>query len=329
MRLREAIVSAWTVLQAKLHPKQHGDCQKPWTQNIRAHWGGLFSVGRWIMAERTQPCRTGCEPCLKRYAARWAYRIGEEIERGDRARFVTLKFRNFVNRDQAYAALRSYERLLRDKEARRAKAQGRKPTLIRRVAVMERGEQGTKRLHLHGIYVEHGPPIPRALYKERDREHPKGCWLHGFVSTKLIQQTPLKAARYLGKYLTKNPERFPGGRRLVASPFWGPGKPIDRATKPWSEKRWARFHASLQPAQEAKAAEAASDKLGLPSCALLSEPRPSADSAQGQTGPPDPSDEWVKSLICGWGEKGYDIRLLTPDEIPPEIRAKWFAKEPA
>lgn len=331
MSVREAFVSLWTVMQAKLHPAQHKDCERPWLQHLRATIGGsLFGAGqRFALADRTMPCRTGCKPCLKRYGHRWAFRTQEELERADRARLVTFTSRYEVTPRQFYAELRNFERRVRDKEARKAKREGREPTIFRRIAVMERGEHGTKRVHGHVLYAEHGPPIPRRFYKDRSQENPAGCWLLGWVKTNIVHNDPLKAARYLTKYLTKGNGvvPFPGGRRLAASPFWGPGKPIYRAARSTTRE------GSPAQAQRRIAAEAArahrdpTQEGALPSCALLTKPLATPGECTSQTGPPKPPDDWVKSLICGWGESGYSIRLLSPDEIPPEIREKWFAEE--
>jgi hypothetical protein len=195
--------------------------------------------------------------------------------------------------------------------------------------VIERGEKGTKRLHLHVIYCEHGPPLPRRFYKDRSYQHPQGCWLHGWCKTNVIRNTPLKAARYLTKYLMKDPERFPGGRRLAASPFWGPGQPRHRAAKPWTDKQRQRFHASLAADQAADAAKAAAQPGSLPSCALLSEPPTSSEKCTEANRPTGPPNDWIDSIICGWGDNCTVTRLVPPSEIPPKIAKLWFANEPA
>lgn len=305
-------------MQAKLHPHQHGECQHPWVQSLICHAGAFFGGGS-MMATRLMPCRTGCEPCLRKYAGRWAFRTRDEIDRGARARFVTLTDRFEVTPRQFYSALRTYERLIRDKEARRAKAEGRAPTKLRRVAVIERGENGTRRIHGHAIYIEDGPPIPRAFYKERSRENPKGCWLHGWVKTKLIRETPLKAARYLTKYLLKNPERFPGGRRLAASPFWGPGKPVFRAVRsgPGPDTTSATVGAWNPP--EGGSALGPFHQWSLPSYALLTKPQASPESANGATGPPGPSIDGLRDFICEAEKQQLTVRIIPSNELPPEM----------
>lgn len=330
----------------------HGSCARP----VEIHLVANFASWDGAMRERlinliTARCRK-CEPCRKAFYWHWHQRTMLEMARATRSLLVTLTFATEPTTDQVYYETRNYVRRAR----LWAERNGYENTKLRMLFVIQRGDQGSQRLHVHMLICELGVPLPDDVYNNplaTDRQgkvqYPRGQWFAGWASVRPITHDPPRAAGYVLRYCLRDAvqrdpdaetgaETLPGGRRLAASTFWGPGKPVLAHKAPPTERcytarQWVADltapHRNLacedplapgrgDPEQTARALS------NCPSCALAIKSQEHAN----QRGPPDtPLPEWLTAISLAFGETNATMRVLDPDEIPPEVARAWNTED--
>lgn len=306
----------------------------------------------------TVRCRT-CAECLQAFLAHWILRSIAEFSRAKRSRMIHLSF-----------APRAYDANGREKQWTPLQVHGEVRRYIRRIRernpgkpfrycwTIERGEQATRRLHVHMLVAEYGDAaIQRRDWKHRERQNPRGLWFAGNVKTKLITETPQRAARYCLKYALKDAgqERLPGGRRIGASDNWGRDVPIDAKRQTWGRlataldtpgalAAWVKTqhdlltggkpHGGPPPQQRGtKTTHPVGDRTA-PTCAIYNQD-PGASAGRdrpkhpnrGARPPPSASVAMATGIAHLFGGGAHNVRLIGPEEIPPEIRDRWLADD--
>lgn len=158
------------------------------------------------------PCRK-CGPCLYRKSLHWRYRSMEEVAAARRTWMVTLTFAPAVRARILYAARASFDarewvELSREKRSsilakhaqpyvtlwlKRVREQS--GAALRYILVTELHKDGTP--HCHLLVHEAGEtPVTYAVLTTQ--------WAYGFSNAKLVEEGE-EAARYVSKYLAKNP----------------------------------------------------------------------------------------------------------------------------
>lgn len=219
----------------------HGSCAMP----VEIHLTSNFVSWDRSMIQRftnliTARCRK-CEPCRKAFYWHWHQRTMLEIARATRSLLVTLTFETAPDTLKVYSEARNYLRRLR----LWADRHGYEGTKLRMLFVIQRGDRGTRRLHIHMLLCEIGVPLPDDVYNNplrADKDgnpYVNGQWYGGHADVRPITRDPARAAGYVLRYCLRDAigkrrvtdderdrcETLPGGRRLSASTFWGPGKP--------------------------------------------------------------------------------------------------------
>jgi hypothetical protein len=263
-----------------------------------------------------------------------------EVTQCDRAMMLTLTFAGQYGptTNRAYRAVRDYIRRVRLWVDRHHSG----PTKLRFVYVLQRGENGSKRLHAHMILCETGTPIPDDVYNFASNEYPRGQWHAGFAKVEPIDMRRAeRACGYVLRYCLREhidldrdgAETLPGGRRLAASPYWGHRgigtMPTGATMAQQSMTDWIAAnrldtpkpqHTNVLDDARTVLEQTASHGGNCPSCALAFK---SQEQKPGATGPPHP----LKRLAEHIGGPGAAFRMLRCDEIPPEIVAKWFPEK--
>jgi hypothetical protein len=288
-----------------------------------------------VFAQIIARCRK-CKACLSAFYQHWHERTLEEMARCTRAMMLTLTFAGKYGPTtaRAWTEVRNYIRRLRLYAERRGIR-----TDLRFMYVLQRGENGTKRLHVHMIMCENGDPLPDDAYNFASDEFPRGQWHAGWCKVEPVRMAHMeKAAGYVLRYCLREhidierdaAETLPGGRRLAASPFWGPGRigavaPQAAWPPQQSMDDWIRANALDTPRPQHAAhldkaraylEQTTSDGGKCPTCALAFK---SQEQTKAGTDPPHP----LKALAEHIGGKGAQHRILKCDEIPTQIKKLW------
>lgn len=351
-RFKQKNQDLWSVLKWKSDPSHCAICNTSWASgncetpvNVHLDAGFKRFDGKPIdLNNRTAlrfltnlyvRCRK-CMKCRKANMAHWSYRTEQELARASRARLITLTYEYQANTQRLYKEVRDYIRRLRHVADHIGKRDGHPATKLRPFFVIERGSRSTQRLHIHMIMAEYGHPIPRRYYIQRRRQRQRdgswrntdGRWLAGFVDTHLISGDPRDAAHYVVKYLAKQNglARLPGGRRISAAPFWGPGHGEFRAAVSKVEEGTPADGAALAAQREAERERAVVGPTLPPSYAIWLKSRPADGEHNAPQGPPQHPFQTLAAL---WPEGPAYARLIPFDEIPPEIVKAWGLKPEA
>jgi hypothetical protein len=394
--IRRRNANPLTILTIGPRANYAGSCENPWCvemsgRNLRCYDPHMTPVHAVIDVA----CRN-CQPCRQYFYHRWHERSVEEMTRANRCLLNTLTFAEAVNTAKAYAEVRHYMRRVRRTYERAARRQGKPVPRLRYLLVIQRGERGEKRVHVHMVVCISGAFLadPRPGHAQRGRqelaeaikwrmtrtekekrlkpedvgqwtadnarhftaeavaerewfnnhslEYPTGRWEAGFAKILPVIDNIEQAAGYVLRYCLRDAvkadgaETLPGGRKLSASTFWGPGvprSPADTAPIDWpvpeartqSLREWLAAAlglgadtgsaANVAPASAGEAPSGGAE-VGGPTCAWDIK----SSHAKGARGPP--LDPQLRDLATSFGGIGQ-ARLVTADDFYRKRAELW------